>query len=143
MPMPDTTGTKPSNDDFGKIKDGWYQVKIDKYKERVSQKGNKWLKLWLISLSYSGFAWIDVSLKPDKLGRLKLLKDCLGLTDNESDFEKLLGGKFWAYCFTDDGGYGSASKIADIKSDPPKEPEEEIFYPSVGNDKPNDDDLPF
>jgi len=134
MPLPNTENTEPSNkEEYGKIEDGWYQVEITKQKERTSTKGNSWVKLWLRSERFSGYAWLDVSLNPGKLGKLKLLKQSIGLPDTEANPEKLVGGKIWAYCFTDEGGYGSASKIGDVKQPPPKEDHETVFY----------DDQPF
>ena len=135
MPMPNTNGVEPSNEDkFNEIEPGWYQVKIEKHKERISAKGNAWLKLWLKSNGFKGYAWLDVSLNPKNLGKLKLLKDCLGLPDNTEDPDALIDGEIWAYCFTDADGYGSVSKIANLKEKPPALEGEKIF---------ENDDLPF
>lgn len=123
--MPNTKGFEGSNsDEFEPIKPGWYPVEIDKVKERTSAKGNQWLKLWLKSEYFGGFAWIDISLNPVKPTKLKLLKDCLGISDEESNPEVLIGGKLWAYCFTGEDNFGTATKIADIKADPPVEGDE-------------------
>ena len=147
MPLPDTKNAQPSNDDFEQVEDGWYQVRITKFKEWTSQAGNKWIKLWLKSPNFGGFAWLDVSLNPNKLGKLKMLKDCLGLADDANNPESLIDGRLWAYCFSDEKGYGKASKIANIQTVPPALQEEQIFYSPnpEQTDKPktDDDDLPF
>jgi len=136
MPLPNTKGVEPSNkEEFGTIVDGWYKTKIVKYKEGSSDKGNSWIKLWLKSKGFDGFAWLNASYNPSKLGKLKLLKQCLGLSDEENDPEKFIDGEIWAYCFTDKAGWGTANKIGDIKQSPPKEEHEEVFD--------DDDDLPF
>lgn len=114
--LPKTDGVEPGDDSgYELITEGSYKLKIIKFKERVSQKGNNWLKIWFKAEGFPGFVWGDISLKPEKLRKLKELKVALGLPDSEIDMDSLIGREVWGHCF-DDGGYASVDKYSDSEA---------------------------
>ena len=126
MEMPDTTGVEPQ--DFQPIEEGWYKLKIEKYKEKTSREGNKYLKIWFRTDNFPGYIWGNLSYKKSSLGRLKIFKEAIGMADNETDLAGYEDVELWGYC-VDDGGYATVNDYRNINNPP--------------NDDIKDSDLPF
>ena len=126
--LPDTSGTTAGDDyGFDPIKEGSYLLTVEKYKTRLSKNDKPWLKIWFKAEGVSGYVWGDISLSPDKLKKLKQLKEAIGLPDGPTDTEMLIGKQVWGHCI-DDNGFATVDKYA--KS------QDEL-------EKMNDDNLPF
>lgn len=112
--LPNTDGVEPGNDSgYDQITEGAYKLKIVKFKEQASKEG--WLKIWFRAEGFRGYVWGDISLKPEKLRKLKELKVALGLPDSEIDMDSLIGREVWGHCF-DDNGYASVDKYSDTEA---------------------------